>query len=49
MQSNEITRRAVLVALGTAPLTAMLRPRWAWADAPAGPPVARIEPVSEPL
>ncbi len=49
MKSNEITRRAVLVALGTAPLTAMLRPRWAWADSPAGPPVARIEPVSETL
>ena len=49
MKSNEITRRAVLAALGTAPLTGMLRPRWAWADAPAGPPVARIEPVSETL
>jgi len=49
MKSNEITRRAVLAALGAAPLAGMLRARWAWADAPAGPPVARIEPVSETL
>jgi prolyl oligopeptidase len=50
MKNNEITRRAVLAALGTVPLAGVLRPRWAWAvDVPAGPPVARIDPVSETL
>jgi len=49
MNNNEVTRRAVLAALGATSLTAAMRPSWAWADAPAGPPVARIDPVRETL
>ena len=49
MNTKHVSRRAVLAALGAASLTYGMRPRWAWADPPAGPPVARIDPVSETL
>ena len=49
MNTNHVSRRAVLAALGAASLTYGMRPRCAWADPPAGPPVARIDPVRETL
>lgn len=49
MKHHPVTRRQVIQGLGAASLATGLRPRWAWADQPAGPPVARVEPVRETL
>jgi prolyl oligopeptidase len=49
MNGDQISRRTVLAALGATPFAALVRSRWALADEPAGPPVARVEPVSETL
>jgi hypothetical protein len=44
-----VSRRSILAGLGAVSLAAAVRTRLAWAAGSSGPPVARIEPVTETL
>jgi prolyl oligopeptidase len=49
MKVSSVSRRSVLAGLGAVSLAAAIRVRLAWAAKSPGPPVARIEPVTETL
>jgi prolyl oligopeptidase len=49
MTQTRWTRRRALAALGSAPAAMYMPAPPAWAARPAGPPLARVEPVSEAL